>query len=97
MDIVVTEQAKEWVAKKGGVVTVQLFTPLVQCCVGQALEVEFLYESPEQPERFFQKVDGETRFFVEKTIPLKNNTVTIDCSGVGFLRTLHASGISRFS
>ncbi|MBE0489351.1 MAG: hypothetical protein IBX53_09745 [Halomonas sp.] len=90
MAIEVTEQAREWLKRKGGIATVRL-SPRHGCCGGGAELAVAEARTPDEPERYTRlDLDGVT-LHIDPT--LVDQGLRVDVEGFLGLRHLFVEGV----
>ncbi|RXI97793.1 Fe-S oxidoreductase [Anaerobacillus alkaliphilus] len=95
LTISINDEARSWIEKKGGFLTVKTLKA-AGCCGGGPIELATDFGKPEDVNFFEEITLDNLTIFVQKGIPTKDNQLTLKLSGIGFFKHITALGISRF-
>ncbi|WP_044747524.1 CC/Se motif family (seleno)protein [Bacillus alveayuensis] len=92
--LVVSEQVKNWIRKKGGIVTISLFEPVNCCAAGPEVTTSLRKPNTEQLFKHY-KVD-DISFFIHPHIFSTSEQLEITLKGFSKLKFLQVSGFRPF-
>ena len=92
--ISIDEKTKNWLAKKGNVITISGIN-IKNCCV-PIEDVSVRYGKPDNHHMYDEVKSHGLSFFIEKGLNFKNDVVKIRLSGFAPFQTIRVEGLIRF-